>query len=251
MTSPGGERGWLFGVAHVLPDGVEWRTPLLDETLARADVLVVEIADLDSSSAQALFSDMAETPGQQPLSLRVDPAERPALVALMEAADAGDGDFSRIESWAAALMLAAAVRHGDPANGVDRALIAEADQVVGLESHAAQLSLFDTLSSEAQADLLAGVAREFSEDTGRTMLMAWLAGNRDRLEQHTNGELLANPELRRVLLTERNRAWLDRIETLIETRREPFVAVGAAHVVGSEGLLALLGERGYAIRRIQ
>lgn len=250
MTAPTGERGWLFGTVHALPDNVTWRTPLLDEIAAEADVLVVEIGG-DDGSPTALFSDMAETPGQPPLSSRVDPVERPALLAMMDDAEVEDGDFTRIETWAAALMLNTALRIGDGANGVDRALIAEADEVIALETRSGQLSLFDNLSEDAQSDLLAGTARNHADRSGEMLLRAWLEGNDHRLDEHVNGELLANAELKRVLLTGRNLAWVSRIDDLIRDRREPLVAVGAAHMVGAEGLLALLGERGYTIRRIQ
>lgn len=30
MTAPDGERGWLFGTMHALPEDVEWRTATFD-----------------------------------------------------------------------------------------------------------------------------------------------------------------------------------------------------------------------------
>jgi len=53
------------------------------------------------------------------------------------------------------------------------------------------------------------------------------------------------------LLTARNRAWLPKIEQLLQSHEDPFVAVGAGHMLGEEGLPALLAERGYTVRRIQ
>ncbi|WP_052761741.1 TraB/GumN family protein [Aurantiacibacter luteus] len=251
ITAPGGERGALFGTIHALPDDAKWRTPALDAALADSDLLVVEVANLGDTSGAELFSDLSETPGQPPLSRRVDAEARPALLAMMDAAGMDDGDFSRIESWGAALLLAAATRTGDSDNGVDRALIAEADEVVGLESYAGQLSLFDRLSQEAQGDLLAATARDWQAGRGDAMLRAWLSGDERRIAEHVGGELLSNPELRRTLLTRRNEAWTDRIAALVEEGRRPFVAVGAAHLVGEDGLVARLEALGYTARRIQ
>ena len=42
VTGADGARGWLFGTIHALPDGVEWRTPALDEALTQAATLVVD-----------------------------------------------------------------------------------------------------------------------------------------------------------------------------------------------------------------
>jgi uncharacterized protein YbaP (TraB family) len=94
VTVPGGDqRIWLFGTVHALPDGVEWRTPALEEALAGSDMLVVEIADLDDPSGPSLFEEMSHTPGQPPLTERVERAQRPALRALIDRAGYGDGDF--------------------------------------------------------------------------------------------------------------------------------------------------------------
>lgn len=251
VTSSSGEVGWVFGTVHALPDDLYWGTPLLDETFEKAGVLVVEVANLDDPDGMGLFSDLSETPGQLPLLERVEPSERPALRELVEDAGMTDADFSRIESWAAAMMLSTEVRTGDPMNGVDRIMIHNADDVVGLESFSFQLSMFDTLSAEAQSDLLYGVARSHEANSDQEMLLAWLTGDDAALAQHVNNSLEFSPELKRVLLTDRNRRWVPRIADLIEHGRKPFVAVGAGHVIGEDGVVALLAERGYETRRIQ
>ena len=251
LTSPGGERGWMMGTIHALPAGVDWRSDAVEEALADADVLVVEIANLGDPSTAATLADLSETPGQPPLTQRVDRGERRDLEALLADAGMADADFSRMESWAAALTLSAAVREGDAANGVDRALLAEADEVIALETVAGQLGLFDRLSGPAQSDLLAGVARDHRRGTGDAARRAWMAGDADRVAALAREGLLGNAELRRVLLTARNEDWAPRIAELVDAGREPFVAVGAGHVAGDGGLADLLADRGYTVRRIR
>ncbi len=230
---------------------MEWRTPALEDAFAMAGVVVVEVADLDNSSAAALFADLSETPGMPALSKRVEPQERPALLALMEEADMDDGDFGRIESWAAAMILSREVRSGDPANGVDRAMIRDAAEVIGLESISQQLSMFDELSSDAQNDLLFGVAQSHQSNSGEDMLEAWLTGDEARLSRHVNDSLNLSDELQQVLLAQRNARWVPEIAELVARGRKPFVAVGAGHVIGDGGVVALLQDRGYSAQRIQ
>lgn len=251
VTSPEGQVGWVFGTVHALPDDLFWGSPLLDETFERAGVLVVEVANLDDPEGMGLFEDLSETPGQPPLLERVEPGERPALRELIEDADMTETDFGRIESWAAAMMLSTAVRTGDPANGVDRIMINQADRVIGLESFSFQMAMFDTLSPEAQSDLLYGVARSHETNSDQEMLLAWLTGNERELASRVNEAMEFSPELKRVLLTDRNNRWVTRIAELIDEGREPFVAVGAGHVIGDDGVVALLAARGYETRRIQ
>jgi len=249
VTGQDGQRGWLFGTVHALPDGVEWRTPVLERALGESGVLVVEIADL-ADGDNGLFDEVAHTPGQMPLSQRVAPDERGALAALMKRAGSKDGDFSDIESWAAALMLSSAVRSGDPANGVDRALMDAAQRVEGLESYAQQYGLFDALPEADQSDLLASVAQEAANGGGEDTIIAWLTGDTERLENAISRGMLEYPHLREVLMTQRNRDWTARIDAMMTAQR-PFVAVGAGHMVGDDGLPALLSQRGYRLRRIQ
>ncbi|MEL1250237.1 TraB/GumN family protein [Aurantiacibacter gilvus] len=255
MTSPSGEMGWLFGTVHALPSDMDWGTPLLDETFDQAGVLVVEIADLDASYGRRLIADLSTTPGQPPLPDRVDDDERPALLALMDDAGMDSDDFADVETWAAALTLSGATRVGDPRNGVDRTLISVAGsaglEVIGLETYGAQLSLFDTLSEAAQSDLLNGVAEAHARQSEGGMLVAWVTGDADEMGEQVNASLAGSPELRRVLLVDRNRDWTLQIMRLVDAGRAPFVAVGAGHLSGEESVVQMLQARGYETRRIQ
>lgn len=250
--SPQGQVGWLFGTVHSLPEGLEWKSPPVEDAFARAGLLVVEIADLGNDAlSRSVFERLAYMTGLPPLSQRVPPQAQGLVANLIERAGARESDFAQMETWAAALALSAANRLGSPANGVDRQLLGRGKPVAGLESYETQLNLFDALPSAEQADLLVAVAREAAEGDPREALEHWLTGDMAALERHADAGLLADPELRAILLDGRNLAWVDRIVTHIAAGRRPFVAVGSAHMLGESGLPALLAARGFRVQRIQ
>jgi uncharacterized protein YbaP (TraB family) len=252
VTGPGGQEAWLFGTVHSLPRGATWRTGKVDETLARSSLLVVEIADLDDAdAAKNAFYRLSTTPGQPPLTERVPLAERPAIAALLTRAGLGADDFPQTETWGAAVILASRVSKGDPANGVDRALIAGGKRVAGLETFAQQYGVFDRLSQADQADLLAATARDAASDVEDRQLREWLTGDVAALERDSATGVLADPQLRQALQVDRNLAWDKRIEQMLADGEKPFVAVGAAHMFGPQGLPALLAAHGYTVRRAQ
>lgn len=252
VSGENGERAWLFGTIHALPDGVEWRTPAFERAFAASDLLLVEIGNLgDAQDARRAFEHFAKGPPQPPLTSRVAPDDRPALAALMARAGMTDDDFWNVETWAAALMLSNAARDSEAENGVDRALLAAGKPVEGLESYTLQFDRFDGLPPEDQRALLAGVAREAQGEQADARVVAWLTGDLATLERQMNGEFLGSPGLRGALLVERNRYFAARIGTWMERRRKPFVAVGAGHMVGPDGLPALLAASGYTVTRIR
>ena len=244
--------GWLFGTVHALPDGVDWRFAALADVTTRADMLVVEVGNLeDTAAVQAAFRRMAyDRAPDAPVSARIDPAYQ-ADYRRFAAASSG---FDDMETWAAALALAQSAQTGDIGNGVDRALIGEFSTrpVVELEGAARQFAIFDALPEKEQRDFLNAVLKEAGDrqaDDGK-IAAAWRSGDLAAMEQLTATGMLADPELRRFLLTDRNRAWAVKITQLLASGRRPLVAVGAAHMLGPEGLPALLVEAGFTVTRV-
>jgi uncharacterized protein YbaP (TraB family) len=58
-----------------------------------------------------------------------------------------------------------------------------------------------------------------------------------------------NPAAYNSLITERNRNWMPQLDACLKRSTPCFVIVGAAHIVGPQGLLALLRQRGYQIEQ--
>ncbi|QYJ06017.1 TraB/GumN family protein [Qipengyuania flava] len=252
----GAVEGWMFGTIHALPDDTKWRSPQLDTVLGEADMLVVEVANLeDGAELSRLFEQMAFDRPAGPIVDRIDPNLRSEFEALLVKAKVRRTYFDPMESWAAALALAQVAQSAKSENGADRALLAEFDkrEVVELEGARGQLAIFDSLPEAEQRDLLNAVLEESRDYEGEigTLAQAWLEGDTDRLSQLTRRGILADPELEEALLTRRNSDWAAQVENLLSAQDRPLIAVGAGHLLGDEGLPAKLEARGYAIRRIE
>lgn len=257
ITNTRGEiEGWLFGTIHALPNGVQWRNERINSVIDTADLVMVEVANLeDSQSIAATFQTLSYTPGQPDLGTRVRPDQRPVLFDMISQSDFSAHQFNSIETWGAAIMLANVGTQGDPANGVDRAIIEafEERDVIELEGAEKQLRIFDNLPEQDQRDLLSGVVDDFQrlqEDPGR-LRRAWLAGDEDVLINATETGIMSDPELREALLIGRNLDWTTRIASILRGQDLPLIAVGAGHLVGPHGLPAMLKARGYQVERIQ
>ncbi|WP_336986529.1 TraB/GumN family protein [Altererythrobacter aquiaggeris] len=256
LTGDNGESAFLFGTIHSLPPGAEWRTGIIDRALARSDLLVLEIAQIDDTAAIAAeFARLGQSAGHGNLSHRVSPELQDDLALLLKQAGNRDQDFAQIESWAAALMLVQATAPADEGEGVDVALLRgnAGMEVAELEGTTDQLSRFDSLPEKEQVDLLSAVIRSApdSEKESERLMNSWLTGDVAAMVEETKQGLLADPELRDALLVSRNDNWLPKIEAWIRAGKKPFIAAGAAHMAGPEGLPEQLAARGWKIKRIQ
>ncbi|HKT86126.1 MAG TPA: TraB/GumN family protein [Novosphingobium sp.] len=254
VEGPGGEKAWLFGTIHSSKRPLAWQTPAIAQAMRQSDTIMVEVANLaDEADVAATFARLAKNERQPPLSRRVAADERPALAALLRKSGYGDDDFAGMDTWAAALTLARSDAGDDEVrNGVDRAIVAAAGTrpIIELEGAKRQLGLFDALPEADQRDLLGAVVADAARPE-TDLAASWRTGDMTAIEKETRRGLLADPELREVLFTRRNREWASKIIAEMKSGHLPFVAVGAAHMAGPQGVPAMLAERGYKVTRIE
>ena len=75
------------------------------------------------------------------------------------------------------------------------------------------------------------------QTTQNKLAQAWKAGDSPAVERIVLQDLKDDPQMYQRLLVDRNRAWLPKIEALFARRGHSFIVVGAAHLVGPDGLL--------------
>lgn len=253
VEGPNGETAWLFGTIHAADRPIDWRVPRVSEAMADADEIVVEVVDMNESKLAESFAGLSRTPGLPPLLARVPSADRTTLLARLEDLGFERDAFANVETWAAALTLARATSSdADPAYGIDREVIAAAGPrpVRELEGADAQLRIFDSLPQKEQYDLLVAVLTDPTENE-HALADIWAEGDMRAIARETKRGLLADPELRDALFTQRNQRWVDAIVARMGAGHRPFVAVGAAHLAGPEGLPAMLAAAGYRVNRVR
>ena len=105
--------------------------------------------------------------------------------------------------------------------------------------------------NESEFILLSLSDLESTEEVMEEMIRAWREGNANALEQLFVVDMQQQaPELYDSLLRQRNLRWMPQIETMLRDSDTEFVLVGAAHLIGREGLVELLQASGYEVTQL-
>lgn len=249
---------YIAGSVHVLDDERSELPAGFDLAYAAADELVMEL-DLDAldvADMQAYLLEHSTLADGRRLRDLFSAGSYARVAAGAERLGLPLDRFQRLEPWAVALMLAQLelVRLGlDPEKGVEQQLArrAQADSkpIAGLETLEEQLDVLDGMSYDDQARFLElSVDEAASGDMPAgldTLLHAWRTADIDALAELLMEEYASFPSLYRPLVADRNRRWLPQIERLLAEKHDTLVVVGALHLVGDEGLLELLADRGH------
>ena len=124
----------------------------------------------------------------------------------------------------------------------------------GLETIEDQLNIDDKLPLKMQDEILRETlmvsdSKEI-EKKFLHLVKSWHQGNFSELEHIIEEQKTKNLTYHQSLLTNRNKRWIPQIEKFLLEDKNVLVIVGAAHLVGDDGLLTLLTDKGYEIERV-
>jgi uncharacterized protein YbaP (TraB family) len=145
----------------------------------------------------------------------------------------------------------------DPQKGIDNFFKDKAVQdgkaTGSLETVDQQISLLTSMDAGLGSDQILESIEELKqiEVMLGELLAVWRKGDEAKMEELYIKDLKLYPKLYQTLIVDRNNKWVRNIEVYLNGSGNTMVVVGAAHLVGADGLVNLLRKRGYKVIKLQ
>lgn len=125
-------------------------------------------------------------------------------------------------------------------------------EIKGLETIEQQMSVFDNLTKEEQTKMVMEGIRDSKKSIGllKKMQQVYTRQNVDSLYMILNDDQSIISKKQDDFLNNRNRNWIPQIKQMIQLKKS-FIAVGAGHLGGPNGVIRLLQKEGYTLTPIE
>lgn len=261
-ASKDGRHVYLGGTFHLLAPTDHPLPSAFEKAYQEADILVFE-TDMEALSQpeylNMIMEIMVYSDGRT-LRTQLQDDTWDALVAYLESRNLTPESINRYTPVGISLSLALGemMRIGMSSEaGVDKfySLKAKRDNktMLGLEDPEEHIAFIAAIGKQNQDALVKKTLLdiELMETTLVKMKEAWREGDNVFLNNIMVEELQAQfPDIYKIILTERNNSWLPQIEAMTQTEPVEFVLVGAMHLVGDDGIITKLKERGYTLENL-
>jgi len=257
----GGKTSWIYGTLHVARKPWMFPGPQVREALQAADKVALEMDMLDPDIQRRLMAVLAAPPGQPALPAALQKRLRLQINKVCAGPEVA---ALKPEMQAVTLTVMVGRQAGlEPAYGIDSYLSLYAHglrkPVLSLESPESQIGL---LLQPTPADTAAFVGHALDElDSGRALptlkrlAEAWARSDFAELSSYADWchcvDTEEDKQLMRKLVDDRNVAMAGELQRRHDGGEQLFMAVGALHMIGDQGLPALLKARGFDVQRIE
>ena len=253
---------YLLGSFHLLKADDYPMHPRVEAAYAEADRLVFEIAPAEMAAPDLLatIQNLARFDDGRTLREVISAENAEKLKAFMGGSEAAMASSDAFKPWYVGMNLVVGMMASfglDPKRGLDQHFMqraaADGRPVGGLETALQQMQALDGAPLSEQEAMLAEAFAPPAEMRRRVFAMhdLWRAGDAEGLVALINEDMAEKtPQLYLRLNRDRNRAWLPQLVRLLEQRQTVLVVVGAMHLLGDDGLVSLLRERGVQVERV-
>lgn len=253
-----GGSAYLLGSLHVLSADAYPLPAAIDNAFAESKTLVEEV-DLDEmNDPMQMMAALAKAmlTGGQTLDQLVSAETFAEVKRRVEGYGMPMAAIQRMKPWLVAITLMAPTLQAagfKPELGIDKHFFDRAKETglkrQALETLAYQLDRFDQMPPKLQEEMLKATIEDLDTQVGgvKEMVRAWATGDIATMEKLALTAFQQSPELYRRLLSERNQNWMPHVERCLTENAGCFVVVGAAHLVGQDGLPVLLQKKGYRV----
>lgn len=252
-------RHYLLGSVHLLPPASRPLPAALDAAYAASQALVVEtdLAALATPEIQNLMLGAARETQSGGLKARIGKKLFGKLQARAGKLGMPTPVCADLRAWFCALALELyplqqaqfSVEYGVDHEYFSRAL-EDGRPVITLETPAFQVELFAKMPEALGKDMLAATLDEktWESQTPEDLYRMWRTGDLPLLAQVVEEMRRGYPQLYARILADRTRAWMAPLGEYLKQDVPLMVVVGAAHLPGPDGLLALLKARGFEVK---
>ena len=255
VTAPDGHFLYLGGSFHALRPSDYPLPAQYNRAFEASSRLAFEDDPKTGEASFRALMKAGEYPKGDSLKNHVDPRTYAYLRRFFGLHNVSEDKFSRYRPWLIDIILSSPPPEYYQL-GVERFLERRAraagKPIIGLESTREHNGVFTGLTDrQAEALLLTLFINAARDDTnGVNMFQAWRHGDAELLASQTRDSFRDFPSMAIRMLDARNRNWIPKIEDYIRSGQIHFVVVGAAHMGGANGLLALLKARGYNVQQL-
>ncbi len=144
----------------------------------------------------------------------------------------------------------------DPSQGVDKYFYEKAKKdkkkIDGFETAEYQLNLMGDMPAGMQEAVLLQTMKDIDDvqKEFNVIIEAWKSGNAEALAEVLLKSFRDFPDVYQRLITDRNKNWMPKIESLIGQKENAMIIIGTAHLVGKGGILAALKQEGYQVEQL-
>jgi len=167
-------------------------------------------------------------------------------------------NFDSFKPWFCATVISIAElkkRGFDPAFGIDNYFFSKAKQDSKkrffFETGEFQINLFTAMEELNQTLFLEQTLKdiEIIETMFPEIVKCWENGDAKNLALIINKSLMEYPAIYERFIIKRNNNWLSIIESFFRQDKNVLIIVGTGHLVGGEGIVELLKNKGYTLKQ--
>jgi uncharacterized protein YbaP (TraB family) len=256
VTGPTGGVVFLGGSVHALRSTDYPLPPAYNRAFEASSRIVLEVGPNALSGSGAAIMKAGTYARGDSLKNHVDPRTYDYLRRVFALLKIPEEKFSRYRPWLLVLMLESPSLRGLSGDlGVDEFITkrarANGKPTFGLETASEHYAVFSGLTDRQSEALLLLTFIPQAKARGNDFIMsAWRRGDVETLARSTREAYQDFPAFGYRILGARNRRWAPKIEGYLKSGQTYFVLVGAAHLGGADGLLALLRARGCKVEQV-
>lgn len=254
---------YLLGSFHLLPENYKWYDGIIQQSFESSQELVMEAKMTPESTAgiQAMVINNAFFAGDDNLKNYLDSAHYEKMLEYAKSLMGMDEvAVKKMKPWFVGLQMSviSIMSSGmDPALGVDKQLEGLAEKgsktISGLETPQQSMNALIKHPLNVQSAMLTDTLDKLDdfETYVNSYLDAWASGEAEVMSKIMTEDMATHQDMYQALLVDRNNNWLPAIEGYINGGKNIFIVVGAAHLVGPDGLVRMLESKGYKLDKIQ